>query len=211
MAEMNTGSQGAPQGGNDRGGNNRGGGNDRGGNNRGGGPRNDRNREEQSRTGDPDLKEKVVAINRVAKVVKGGRRFSFSAIVVVGDGKGTVGFGLGKANEVTDAIAKGIDDAKKNLQKVPMYKHTVPHVMEGRFGGGHVLVQPAAAGTGVIAGGAMRAVFESAGIKDVLAKSKGSSNPHNVVKATFEALNKMRDPLQIAQARGISLSRVFNG
>lgn len=211
MAEMNTGSQGAPQGGNDRGGNNRGGGNDRGGNNRGGGPRNDRNREEQSRTGDPDLKEKVVAINRVAKVVKGGRRFSFSAIVVVGDGKGTIGFGLGKANEVTDAIAKGIDDAKKNLQKVPMYKHTVPHVMEGRFGGGHVLVQPAAAGTGVIAGGAMRAVFESAGIKDVLAKSKGSSNPHNVVKATFEALNKMRDPLQIAQARGISLSRVFNG
>ena len=211
MAEMNTGSQGGTQGGNDRGGNNRGGGNDRGGNNRGGGPRNDRNREEQSRTGDPDLKEKVVAINRVAKVVKGGRRFSFSAIVVVGDGKGTVGFGLGKANEVTDAIAKGIDDAKKNLQKVPMYKHTVPHVMEGRFGGGHVLVQPAAAGTGVIAGGAMRAVFESAGIKDVLAKSKGSSNPHNVVKATFEALNKMRDPLQIAQARGISLSRVFNG
>ena len=211
MAEINTGSQGATQGGNDRGGNNRGGGNDRGGNNRGGGPRNDRNREEQSRTGDPDLKEKVVAINRVAKVVKGGRRFSFSAIVVVGDGKGTVGFGLGKANEVTDAIAKGIDDAKKNLQKVPMYKHTVPHVMEGRFGGGHVLVQPAAAGTGVIAGGAMRAVFESAGIKDVLAKSKGSSNPHNVVKATFEALNKMRDPLQIAQARGISLSRVFNG
>jgi small subunit ribosomal protein S5 len=212
MAEFNTGGQAAPQGGgNDRGGNNRGGGNDRGGNNRGGGPRNDRNREEQSRTGDPDLKEKVVAINRVAKVVKGGRRFSFSAIVVVGDGKGTVGFGLGKANEVTDAIAKGIDDAKKNLQKVPMYKHTVPHVMEGRFGGGHVLVQPAAAGTGVIAGGAMRAVFESAGIKDVLAKSKGSSNPHNVVKATFEALNKMRDPMQIAQARGISLSRVFNG
>lgn len=209
MAEYNTGGQGgSDRGGNDRGGNR--GGNDRGGN-RGGGPRNDRNREEQSRTGDPDLKEKVVAINRVAKVVKGGRRFSFSAIVVVGDGKGTVGYGLGKANEVTDAIAKGIDDAKKNLQKVPMYKHTVPHVMEGRFGGGHVLVQPAAAGTGVIAGGAMRAVFESAGIKDVLAKSKGSSNPHNVVKATFEALNKMRDPLQIAQARGISLSRVFNG
>ena len=211
MAEINTGSQsGSTQGGSERGGNNRGGG-ERGGNNRGGGPRNDRNREEQSRTGDPDLKEKVVAINRVAKVVKGGRRFSFSAIVVVGDGKGTVGFGLGKANEVTDAIAKGIDDAKKNLQKVPIYKHTVPHVMEGRFGGGHVLVLPAAAGTGVIAGGAMRAVFESAGIKDVLAKSKGSSNPHNVVKATFEALNKMRDPLQIAQARGISLSRVFNG
>ena len=212
MAEFNTGGQGGgTPGGNDRGGNNRGGGNDRGGNNRGGGPRNDRNREEQSRTGDPDLKEKVVAINRVAKVVKGGRRFSFSAIVVVGDGKGTVGFGLGKANEVTDAIAKGIDDAKKNVVKVPMYKHTVPHLMEGRYGGGFVLIQPAAAGTGVIAGGAMRAVFESAGIKDVLAKSKGSSNPHNVVKATFAALAKMRDPLQIAQARGISLARVFNG
>ena len=170
------------------------------------------NREQQApRAGDTDLKEKVVAINRVAKVVKGGRRFSFSAIVVVGDGNGTVGFGLGKANEVTDAIAKGIDDAKKNLVKVPLYKHTVPHVMEGKYSGGYVLVQPAAAGTGVIAGGAMRAVFESAGIKDVLAKSKGSSNPHNVVKATFDALNKMRDPMQIAQQRGISLQQVFNG
>ncbi|MFD1468119.1 30S ribosomal protein S5 [Hymenobacter caeli] len=185
-------------------------------NNRPGGDRqrsNDRDRnKEASRMGpDSDFKEKVVAINRVAKVVKGGRRFSFSAIVVVGDGNGTVGYGLGKANEVTDAIAKGIDDAKKNLVKVPMYKHTVPHVMQGKYSGGFVLVQPAAAGTGVIAGGAMRAVFESAGIKDVLAKSKGSSNPHNVVKATFDALAKMRDPLQIAQARGISLSRVFNG
>src|SRR6476660_3440685 len=202
MAEFNNG----PRGGN---GDNRGGGNDRrgGGNDRRGG----NDRKEESRTGDPDLKEKVVAINRVAKVVKGGRRFSFSAIVVVGDGNGTVGYGLGKANEVTDAIAKGIDDAKKNLVKVPLYKHTVPHVMEGKYSGGFVLVQPAAAGTGVIAGGAMRAVFESAGIKDVLAKSKGSSNPHNVVKATFDVLAKMRDPLQIAQARGISLSRVFNG
>ena len=185
-------------------------------NNRPGGDRqrsNDRDRnKEASRMGpDSDFKEKVVAINRVAKVVKGGRRFSFSAIVVVGDGNGTVGYGLGKANEVTDAIAKGIDDAKKNLVKVPMYKHTVPHVMQGKYSGGFVLVQPAAAGTGVIAGGAMRAVFESAGIKDVLANSKGSSNPHNVVKATFDALAKMRDPLQIAQARGISLSRVFNG
>ena len=185
-------------------------------NNRPGGDRqrsNDRDRnKEASRMGpDSDFKEKVVAINRVAKVVKGGRRFSFSAIVVVGDGNGTVGYGLGKANEVTDAIAKGIDDAKKNLVKVPMYKHTVPHVMQGKYSGGFVLVQPAAAGTGVIACGAMRAVFESAGIKDVLAKSKGSSNPHNVVKATFDALAKMRDPLQIAQARGISLSRVFNG
>ncbi|GAA3948713.1 MULTISPECIES: 30S ribosomal protein S5 [Hymenobacter] len=198
MAELNNNPRG---GGNERGGNDRrGAGNDRRGNNN-----------EQSRTGDSDLKEKVVAINRVAKVVKGGRRFSFSAIVVVGDGNGTVGYGLGKANEVTDAIAKGIDDAKKNLVKVPLYKHTVPHVMEGKYSGGFVLVQPAAAGTGVIAGGAMRAVFESAGIKDVLAKSKGSSNPHNVVKATFDALLKMRDPMQIAQARGITLAQVFNG
>ncbi|SHK30713.1 MULTISPECIES: 30S ribosomal protein S5 [Hymenobacter] len=202
MAEFNNG----PRGGS---GDNRGGGNDRrgGGNDRRGG----NDRKEESRTGDSDLKEKVVAINRVAKVVKGGRRFSFSAIVVVGDGNGTVGYGLGKANEVTDAIAKGIDDAKKNLVKVPLYKHTVPHIMEGKYSGGFVLVQPAAAGTGVIAGGAMRAVFESAGIKDVLAKSKGSSNPHNVVKATFDALLKMRDPMQIAQARGITLAQVFNG
>jgi len=158
-----------------------------------------------------ELKERVVAINRVAKVVKGGRRFSFSAIVVVGDGNGVVGYGLGKANEVTDAIAKGIDDAKKNLVRVPMFKNTVPHAMEGKFSGGFVLIKPAAAGTGVIAGGAMRAVFDSAGIKDVLAKSKGSSNPHNVVKATFDALSKMRDPLVVAQQRGISLQRVFNG
>ena len=163
------------------------------------------------KAGDLELKEKVVAIKRVAKVVKGGRRFSFSAIVVVGDGNGTVGYGLGKANEVTDAIAKGIDDAKKNLVKVPLYHTTVPHPIEGKYSGGFVLVKPAAAGTGVIAGGAMRAVFESAGIKDVLAKSKGSSNPHNVVKATFDALSKMRDPLVVAQQRGISLSKVFNG
>jgi len=204
MAEYNNNNRGGAPGGNDRGGNNRGG-NDRRGNDRGG------RGNDSSAQGDSDFKEKVVAINRVAKVVKGGRRFSFSAIVVVGDGKGNVGYGLGKANEVTDAIAKGIDDARKNVVKVPLYKHTVPHVMEGRYGGGFVLVQPAAAGTGVIAGGAMRAVFESAGIKDVLAKSKGSSNPHNVVKATFAALAKMRDPMQIAQARGISLARVFNG
>lgn len=160
---------------------------------------------------DIELKDKVVAINRVAKVVKGGRRFSFSAIVVVGDGNGVVGYGLGKANEVTDAITKAIDDAKKNVIKVPVYKGTVPHSMEGKYSGGFVLLRPAAPGTGVIAGGAMRAVLESAGIKDVLAKSKGSSNPHNVVKATFDALLKMRDPLAVAQNRNISLSKVFNG
>ena len=158
-----------------------------------------------------DLKEKVVAIKRVAKVVKGGRRFSFSAIVVVGDGHGVVGYGLGKANEVTDAITKGIDDAKKNLVRVPVLKGTVPHEAIGKFGGGLVLLKPASAGTGVIAGGAMRAVLESAGIHDVLAKSKGSSNPHNVVKATFDALNRMRDPFSVVKQRGVSLDKVFNG
>jgi small subunit ribosomal protein S5 len=158
-----------------------------------------------------DLKERVVAIKRVAKVVKGGRRFSFSAIVVVGDGNGVVGYGLGKANEVTDAITKGIDDAKKNLVRVPVHKGTVPHETLGKYGGGLVLVKPAAPGTGVIAGGAMRAVLESAGVHDVLAKSKGSSNPHNVVKATFDALSQMRDPFAIARQRGVSIDKVFNG
>jgi small subunit ribosomal protein S5 len=158
-----------------------------------------------------DLQEKVVAIKRVAKVVKGGRRFSFSAIVVVGDGNGVVGYGLGKANEVTDSITKGIDDAKKNLVRVPVFKGTVPHDAIGKFGGGYVLLKPAAPGTGVIAGGAMRAVLESAGVHDVLAKSKGSSNPHNVVKATFDALSQMRDAYAVAQQRGIELTKVFNG
>jgi small subunit ribosomal protein S5 len=158
-----------------------------------------------------DLKERVVAIKRVAKVVKGGRRFSFSAIVVVGDGHGVVGYGLGKANEVTDAITKGIDDAKKNLVKVPIINGTVPHTSIGKYGGGLVLLKPAAPGTGVIAGGAMRAVLESAGVKDVLAKSKGSSNPHNVVKATFQAMLEMRDAVTVAKQRGVSLGKVFNG
>jgi small subunit ribosomal protein S5 len=158
-----------------------------------------------------ELKDRVVAIKRVAKVVKGGRRFSFAAIVVVGDGNGIVGYGLGKANEVTDAITKGIDDAKKNLIKVPVMKGTVPHEMIGKYSGGVVFLKPAAPGTGVIAGGAMRAVLESAGITDVLAKSKGSSNPHNVVKATFDALMKMRDPQMVAQQRGVSLSKIFKG
>lgn len=158
-----------------------------------------------------ELKDKLVAINRVTKVTKGGRHFSFAAIVVVGNEKGVVGFGLGKANEVTDAISKGIDDAKKNLVKVALFKTTVPHQENGKFGGARVFLKPASAGTGVIAGGAMRAVLESVGIKDVLAKSKGSSNPHNVVKATLDALMKMRDPITVAQNRGISLDKVFNG
>jgi small subunit ribosomal protein S5 len=163
------------------------------------------------RASEIDLKEKVVAIKRVAKVVKGGRRFSFSAIVVVGDGNGVVGYGLGKANEVTDAITKGIDDAKKNLVKVPVLNGTVPHMQKGKYGGGRVMLKPASEGTGVIAGGAMRAVLESAGVHNVLAKSQGSSNPHNVVKATFDALIRMRDAQTVAQQRGVSMSKVFNG
>lgn len=164
-----------------------------------------------TKVNESDLKERVVAINRVAKVVKGGRRFSFSAIVVVGDGNGVVGYGLGKANEVTDAITKGTEDAKKNLFQISLLKHTLPHDMEGKFSGGFVLLKPAALGTGVIAGGAMRAVLESAGVRDVLAKSKGSSNPHNVVKATIDALLKMRNPHQVAFQRQISVAKVFNG
>jgi small subunit ribosomal protein S5 len=158
-----------------------------------------------------ELKDKLVGVQRVTKVTKGGRHFSFSAIVVVGNEKGVVGYGLGKANEVTDAITKGIDDAKKNLFKVCVLNGTVPHAQEGKFGGSRVFLKPAAHGTGVIAGGAMRAVLESVGVTDVLAKSKGSSNPHNVVKATMDALIKMRDAYSIAQQRGITLDKVFNG
>jgi small subunit ribosomal protein S5 len=163
------------------------------------------------KTTDLELKETVVNINRVAKVTKGGRTFSFNAIVVVGDGNGIVGHGLGKAGEVIDAIQKGIEDAKKNLIKVPIINNTIPHEQYGKYSGGRVFMKPAANGTGVIAGGAMRAVFESAGIHDVLAKSKGSSNPHNVVKATIDALSKMRDAYSVAEQRGASLNKVFNG
>jgi len=168
-------------------------------------------KDKRVRQGELELKEKVVAINRVAKVTKGGRTFSFSAIVVVGDGKGIVGYGLGKAGEVMNAITKGIEDAKKNLIKVTVINGTVPHEQVGKYGGGLVFIKPAAHGTGVIAGGAMRAVFESAGITDVLAKSKKSSNPHNVLKATIDALANMRDAYQVAQTRSVSVSKVFNG
>lgn len=163
------------------------------------------------KTTDLELKETVVNINRVAKVTKGGRTFSFNAIVVVGDGNGIVGHGLGKAGEVIDAIQKGIEDAKKNLIKVPLINSTIPHEQYGKYSGGRVFMKPAASGTGVIAGGAMRAVFESAGVHDVLAKSKGSSNPHNVVKATIDALSKLRDAYTVAEQRSSSLSKVFNG
>lgn len=158
-----------------------------------------------------ELKERLVAVNRVTKVTKGGRTFSFSAIVVVGNENGVVGYGLGKAKEVTEAISKGIDDAKKNLIKVPVINNTVPHQQEGKFRSSKVFIKPAAPGTGVIAGGAMRAVLESVGIHDVLAKSKGSSNAHNVVKATIDALSKMRDPFTVARQRGIKMDQVFNG
>ena len=158
-----------------------------------------------------ELKDRLVAINRVTKVTKGGRTFTFAAIVVVGDGKGVIGYGLGKAGEVQAAIAKGVEAAKKNLIKVPVNKGTVPHEQLARYGGAEVLIMPASEGTGVVAGGAMRAVFESAGIKDVLAKSKGSSNPHTLVKATFEALGLMRDARMVAAQRGVSLEKVFRG
>ena len=160
---------------------------------------------------DIELKDKLVAINRVTKVTKGGRTFSFSAIVVVGNENGVVGHGLGKAKEVTTAISKGIDDAKKNLVKVPLVAGTVPHKQYGKYSGAKVLLKPAANGTGVIAGGAMRAVLESVGVTDVLAKSQGSSNPHNVVKATMDALMQLRDAHTVAQHRGVSLNKVFNG
>ena len=160
---------------------------------------------------DLELKEKVVAINRVVKTTKGGRAFSFSAIVVVGNENGVVGHGLGKAKEVQEAILKGIDDAKKNLIKIPILHGTIPHEQWCKDGAAKVLIKPAAAGTGVIAGGSMRAVLESAGITDVLAKSLGSANPHNVVKATVKALATLREANGVAKTRNISMKKVFNG
>ena len=160
---------------------------------------------------DTELKDRLFAINRVTKVTKGGRTFTFAAIVVVGNEDGVIGYGLGKASEVTTAIAKGVESAKKNLVKVPVYKGTVPHEQIAKFGGAEVFIKPASQGTGVVAGGAMRAVLESVGITDVLAKSKGSSNPHNLVKATIKALSEMRDAYMVAQNRGVSMEKVFKG
>jgi small subunit ribosomal protein S5 len=163
------------------------------------------------RSSETELKDKLVAVNRVTKVTKGGRTFGFAAIVVVGNENGVVGHGLGKSKEVAEAVTKAIEDAKKNLVRVPLFHGTIPHEHSGKFGGARVFIKPASHGTGVIAGGAMRAVLESAGVTDVLAKSKGSSNPHNVVKATISALAGLRDPKEIARMRGVSLDKVFNG
>jgi len=163
------------------------------------------------KTSDLELKDRLVAINRVTKVTKGGRTFSFSAIVIVGNEDGIVGWGLGKASEVTTAIGKGVDAAKKNLVKIPVINGTIPHEQAAKFGGANVLLKPASSGTGVKAGGAMRAVLESVGIHDILAKSKGSSNPHNLVKATMAALLEIRDAYTVAQHRGISMEKVFKG
>ena len=158
-----------------------------------------------------ELVDRLVAVNRVTKVNKGGRTFSFSAIVVVGDEKGVAGYGTGKSKEVSEAIAKAVEDAKKNLYRFPLLKSSIPHEETGKYAGSRVFLRPASSGTGVIAGGAMRAVLESVGVHDVLAKSKGSSNPQNVVKATFDALSKLRDVRTVAKTRGISVDKVFNG
>ena len=158
-----------------------------------------------------DLKDRLVGVQRVTKVTKGGRAFGFSAIVVVGDEAGVVGQGLGKSKDVASAIAKAVEDAKKNLVRIPIAKGTVPHEQKGKFGGARVFLKPASQGTGVIAGGAVRSVLEAVGVHNVLSKSQGSSNPHNVVKATFDALLQLRNASTVATQRGISLDKVFNG
>jgi small subunit ribosomal protein S5 len=167
-------------------------------------------RQERIAPGELDLKEKVIHINRVAKVVKGGRRFSFNAIVVVGDGHGHVGVGLGKANEVSDAIAKGSEVAKKSVIHVPILNGTIPHAIKAKYGAGKVFLKPASPGTGVIAGGPVRAIMEAVGVHDILTKSMGSANPHNVVKATMHALESLMDARTIARKRGLTLTELFN-
>lgn len=168
-------------------------------------------KQDRIKPAETELKEKLVNLNRVAKVTKGGRTFSFAAVVVVGDGNGTVGHGLGKARDVSEAISKAVDDAKKNLIKVPLHNGTIPHEQKGKYGAGKVFIKPASDGTGLIAGGAMRAVLEICGVQNVLGKSQGSSNPHNVIKATIDALAKLRSPKQVARQRGINLDKLFNG
>jgi len=163
------------------------------------------------RASETELKDRLVSVNRVTKVTKGGRTFGFAAIVVVGNENGVVGHGLGKSKEVAEAVTKAIEDAKKGLLRVPIHRGTIPHEIAGKFGGARGFLKPASWGTGVIAGGAMRAGLESAGVKDVLAKSKGSSNPHNVVKATIQALSALRTPQEVARIRGIQIEKVFNG
>ncbi len=166
---------------------------------------------ETVKPGGLELKDRLVGVQRVTKVTKGGRAFGFSAIVVVGDENGVVGHGLGKSKEVATAIAKAVEDAKKNLVRIPLNKGTLPHEQRGKYGGAKVFIKPASQGTGVIAGGAVRAVLESVGVHDVLSKSQGSSNPHNVVKATFDALLQLRDARTVAKQRGISMEKVFKG
>ncbi|MCL4114306.1 UNVERIFIED_CONTAM: hypothetical protein GTU68_002935 [Idotea baltica] len=168
-------------------------------------------KDDRLKPADTELKEKLVNLNRVTKVNKGGRTFTFSAVVVVGDGNGRVGHGLGKARDVSESIAKAVDDAKKNLIQFPIIKGTIPHEQKGKYGAGKVLIKPASDGTGLIAGGAMRAVLEIGGLHNVLAKSQGSSNPHNVIKATIDALKKLRSAEDVARERGISLQKVFEG
>ena len=166
---------------------------------------------ESVKPGGLELKDRLVSVQRVTKVTKGGRAFGFSAIVVVGNESGVVGQGLGKSKEVSEAIAKAVEDAKKKLVRIPIQKGTLPHEQKGKYGGAKVFLKPASEGTGVIAGGAVRAVLDAVGIQNVLSKSQGSSNPHNVVKATFDALLKLRSPEIIANERGISIDKVFNG
>ncbi|MGA0383900.1 MAG: 30S ribosomal protein S5 [Flavobacteriaceae bacterium] len=166
---------------------------------------------ETVKPGGLELKDRLVGVQRVTKVTKGGRAFGFSAIVVVGDENGVVGHGLGKSKEVATAISKAVEDAKKNLVRIPLDKGTLPHEQKGKFGGARVFIKPASQGTGVIAGGAVRAVLEAVGVHDVLSKSQGSSNPHNVVKATFDALLQLRSAKAIARQRGVSLDKVFKG